>query len=326
MRKDYVDNYIVWRELESAAGGGSQLFAWARSLVRAAEERAKPTAERLPEFADSRLPLTRKWLFDDKPVFPDLESLYLDVWLSHMRDGIGPDAQATVAFFGGEAPEALAGRLIAGTRLGDPAVRRALWEGGEAAIQRSADPLVAFVARTDSLSRAARRVWEEDVQGPIELASERIARVRFALGGADLYPDATFSPRLSYGKVEGWGEGPSRVAPFTTLHQLFSRATASDPYRLPQSWIRARDTLDLDRVLDFTTTNDIIGGNSGSPVVDSHGDIVGTAFDGNQASILGDFAYDGAVNRTVAVSTVAISEALAKVYGRAALVKELASR
>jgi len=323
---NYVDNYIVWRELENAAGAGSQMFAWARALVRGADERAKPTGLRLPEFADSRLPLMRKWLLDDKPVSAELETLYLEFWLTNLRDGVGAQFPATQGFLNGETPAALAKRLMMASRLNDAKVRRALWDGGQAAIQQSGDPLIAFVERTDPLSRAARRLWEDDVQGPTQGASERIARVRFLVGGPDVYPDATFSPRLSYGKVEGWVEGGSRIGPFTSLGQLYGRATGVDPYRLPQRWLAARDHLSLGTVLDFTTTNDIIGGSSGSPVVDARGDIVGTVFDGNHASILGDFAYEGAENRTVALSTAAITEALAKVYGRANLVRELTGR
>jgi len=219
--------------------------------------------------------------------------------------------------------ETLAQRLVKGTRLADPNVRRALWERGWAAVKASDDPLIAYVVRTDPLSRAARRLWEEDVQGPIQHASERIARVRFSVEGANLYPDATFSPRLSYGTVAGWKADGSQIAPFTSFADLFTRATGTAPYRLPQRWLTSSQALEKTTVLDFVTTNDIAGGNSGSPVVDAGGKIVGVAFDGNRASIAGEFTYDAAINRTVVVSTAAISESLAKVYGRSALLAEL---
>ena len=186
--------------------------------------------------------------------------------------------------------------------------------------------MIAFVLRTDAAARAARVAWEDEVSGPIESASERIARVRFAMQDQGLYPDATFSLRLSYGKVAGWGAGSGAVGPFTTIGGLYQRATDVDPFRLAPRWKSAKADLDPAVVLDFATTNDITGGNSGSPVVNARGDIVGAAFDGNAASLAGDFAYDGAVNRTVVVSTVAIAQALAKVYGRAALVAELIDR
>jgi hypothetical protein len=326
LRGAFKDNYLVWRQLESGAGGGSQLFAWARTLVRAAEERGKPTAERLPEYADSRLALVVKILLDDRPVFPDLERLCLTYWLDQTRDGLAGMTSLTGAVVGDESSAALAQRLVQGTRLGDPKVRRALWEGGLPAVRASDDPLIAYVIRTDPLSRAARQLWEEDVQGPIEQASERIARVRFAVEGANLYPDATFSPRLSYGTVAGWQARDGQVGPFTSLADLFTRATGTAPYRLPPRWQASSQALRKATVFDFVTTNDIAGGNSGSPVVNAGGDILGVAFDGNRASIAGEFAYDGAVNRTIVVSTAAIGESLAKVYGRTALLDELSAK
>jgi hypothetical protein len=205
-------------------------------------------------------------------------------------------------------------------------VRRALWDGGLAAIEASDDPMIAFVLRTDPLSRAARQGYEDDVVGPGQRGVETIARARFAVGGAALYPDATFSLRLSWGRVAGWDKEGAAVQPFTTLAGLYARAGDAAPFRIAPRWTAARTSLDPATVLDFVTTNDITGGNSGSPVVDARGELVGTAFDGNLASIAGDFAYDGARNRTVAVSTAAITTALDKVYGRAALLKEIKAR
>jgi hypothetical protein len=322
LRGAFVDDYLVWRQLEAGAGGGSQLFAWARGLVRAAEERAKPSAQRLPEYADSRLPLVGKALLDDRPVSSDLERLLLEVWLQQTRDGLG--GMPAVIHGMTDGPDAIAAqRLVQGTRLGDPGLRRALWEGGWAAVRGSDDPLIAYVIRTDPLSRAARRMWEEDVQGPTDHADERIARVRFAVEGATLYPDATFSPRLSYGTVAGWRADGALLGPFTSLGDLFGRATGTRPYRLPSRWLTSAPTLAMSTVMNFLTTNDIAGGNSGSPVVDSKGQILGVAFDGNGASIGGEFTYDGAANRTIVVSTAAIGEVLARVYGRSALLEEL---
>jgi hypothetical protein len=224
---------------------------------------------------------------------------------------------------GKESPEGLAERLVTGTRLADPAVRKALWDGGLAAVTASDDPMIQFVLRTDPLSRAARQVWEERVTAPVQDAGERIARVRYALDSHGLYPEANFSLRLSYGKVAGLTDRGQETSPFTTFAGLFGRATGAPPYRLPARWTAGEARLDPATVLDFATTNDITGGSSGSPVVDAKGQIVGAAFDGNIHSIAGDFAYDGALNRTIAVSTVAISEALERVYGDAALAREL---
>ncbi|MBV9994084.1 MAG: S46 family peptidase [Caulobacteraceae bacterium] len=319
----YARQFVVWRQLESAAGEGSQLFLYARDLVRAAAERGKPTGQRLPEFSDSRLPLMEKLILADRPTYPALEQLYLEVWLADTQRLLGPEAAATAMLLGGDAPAALARRLVAGSRLGDRTVRRALWNGGAAAVLASGDPMIKFVLATDPLARAAREVWEDEVTGPVEDAAERIVRARYILEGPEVYPDATSTLRLSYGKVAGWEAAGRKTSPFTTFGGLYGRATGAPPYDLPPRWLQAKGKLDPDAVLDFVTTNDIVGGSSGSPVVDAKGRIVGTAFDGNIYSIAGDFTYDSALNRTIAVSTAAITEALAKVYGRSELVKEL---
>jgi hypothetical protein len=319
----YRRQFVVWYELESGAGGGSDLFRYARDLVRAAAERVKPSNQRMPEYADSRLALYEKLLLDAKPVRPVLERLQLEFWLSKTRELLGADSPAITMLLANESPEELAERLVAGSRLADPAVRRQLWSGGMEAIVASNDPMIAFVLRTDPLSRAARQVWEEEVIGPVQDAGERIARVRYDLYGPSLYPDATFSLRLSYGKVAGWTDQGQETPPFTTFAGLFTRATGAPPYRLPPRWVADSAKLDPSTVLDFSTTNDITGGGSGSPVVNAKGEIVGTAFDGNIHSIAGDFSYDAALNRTIVVSTVAITEALGRVYGDTALAKEL---
>jgi hypothetical protein len=326
LRAPFARQFPLWRQLENGAGAGSRLFWYARILVRAAAERLKPTAERLPEYSDARLPLVEKALLDSQPLDTGLEALLLETWLADTRSALGADDPAEAVVLGQEAPAALARRLAEGSRLADPAVRAALWRGGLRAILASDDPLIAYVLKTDPLSRAARQVWESDILGPTDIAAERIARVRFAVGRDGVYPDATFSPRISFGRVEGWRDGTGEVEPFTTLAGLYGHATDADPRRLPPRWLAAQASLDQGAVLDFVTTNDIVGGNSGSPVVDRSGAMVGTAFDGNQASLAGDFAYDGAADRTVAVSTAAIDEALAKVYRRPDLVKELAGR
>lgn len=314
----------AWRLLENDAGGGSQLYAWARMLVRAAQERARPTPERLPEYADSRLALDRKAVFDAGPASAAYDQLLLSYWLKRCQGAFGANSPAMTLLLAGDGIDDLAAKLASGSQLGDPALRRALWRGGLPAILASADPMITFVLRTDPLSRAARRAYEDDALGPEQRADKAIARARFAVGGNAIYPDATFSLRLSWGRVAGWDKGDTRIDPFTTLAGLYARADAADP--LPPRWLAAKASLDPATVLDFVTTNDITGGSSGSPVVDAHGQILGTAFDGNEASIAGDFAYDGSANRTVVVSTAAITEALDKVYGRLALIKELEAR
>jgi V8-like Glu-specific endopeptidase len=314
----------AWRLLESDVGGGSQLFAWARMLVRSAIERTRPGPARLPEFSEQRLALDRKIVLDERPISPVVERLLLADWLARCRDGLGAESPAVAALLGGAGADDVASSLVAGSRLGDPAVRRGLWRGGLAAVVASKDPMIAFVLRTDPLSRAARRTFEDDVIGPEQRVGETIARARFALGGADLYPDATFSLRLSWGRIAGWEKDSAKIDPFTTLAGLYARADGDDP--LPARWLAAKASVDPATVFNFVTTNDITGGNSGSPVVSARGELLGTAFDGNEASIAGDFAYDGTRNRTVAVSTAAITEALDKVYARKLLLSELGAQ
>ncbi|MEW6018006.1 MAG: S46 family peptidase [Pseudomonadota bacterium] len=322
----YAELYLPYRQVEAVAGGGSSLFGYARTLVRAAQERAKPNAERLAEFTEARLPLLEKRLLDARPVDLPLEELYLAFWLSKTREYLTTDDPATQLILGKESPEAMAARLAAGSRLADPAVREALWEGGLAAIQASDDPMIQLALRLDPKARELREAWESRVEAPTAQAAEKIARARFAVYGDQVYPDATFTLRLSYGQVQGWTYRGRTIPATTTIGGLYERATGAEPYALAPRWIEARSKLDLDTVYNFVTTNDIIGGNSGSPVVNARGEVLGAAFDGNIHSLGGDYGYDGAINRTVVVSTAAATEALRKIYGREALLAELGVR
>jgi Peptidase S46 len=308
--------------LEARAGAGCQLYGFARELVRAAQERSKPNNERLPEFSDSRLPLLRKELLDAKPVYPALEALELSFWLSKIREYLTADAPETAIFLGNDSPEESASRLSTSS-VADVKVRKALWDGGLAAIEASDDPLVKYVLATDPTARAVRKAYEEKVTAPTLRAAERIAAARFAVYGAAAYPDATFTPRVSYGRVAGWTDRGETVPAFTTFSGLWTRATGKPPFSLAPKWLAAKGAFDSETVFDFTTSNDIVGGNSGSPIIDAEGDVIGVIFDGNLMSLGGTFAYDGSVNRAIGVSTAAITEALQKVYGEGALVSEL---
>ncbi len=196
--------------------------------------------------------------------------------------------------------------------------------GGQAAVEQSRDPLLALALRLEPEAQAVRRRYEDQVEAPLHAAEERLAAARFAVRGTATYPDATFTLRLSYGAVQGWREGGREIAPFTTLDGLYARATGQPPFRLPARWLQARDRLNLDTPFNFVTTNDIVGGNSGSPVIDARGRLVGLAFDGNIHSIGGDYGYDAALNRAVAVHPAAMVLALGEVYGAQALLRELA--
>jgi hypothetical protein len=262
-------------------------------------------------------------LLDPQPVYPELEQVALEYWLSKLRENLTADAPGTKTFLGKDSPETLSARL-AQSRLGDPATRKALWDGGIAAIRASDDPMIQFVLATDAASRAIRKQYEERVSGPTDRAAQKIARARFAIYGTDVYPDATFTLRLSYGKVEGWTDNGVTVPPFTYYKGLWERATGQFPFDLAPRWQAAQDKVDPGTVMDFVSDNDIIGGNSGSPVINAQGEILGAAFDGNIKSLGGAFGFDDRVNRTVSVSTAAITEALRNVYGNRTLVAELA--
>jgi Peptidase S46 len=316
--------YMPYVLEESGAATGSQLFGYARDIVRAAQERHKPNSERLPDYTDSQLPLVEKSVLDPAPVYPELEQVTLEFWLSKLREYLTADAPATRTFLGKDSPEMLSAAL-ARSRLGDAAYRKQLWNGGLAAVQGSDDPMIRFILRTDPSSRAVRKAWEQRVSGPTDRAAERIAKARFAVYGTSIYPDATFSLRISFGKVAGWTENGTQVPPFTYLGGLWTRATGQFPFNLAPRWQRGESQVDAHTVFDFTTTNDIIGGNSGSPVVNASGEVMGAIFDSNIDALGGDFGYDGSVNRSVAVSTAAISEALRHIYDQPGLLKELSA-
>ena len=317
---------LTYRQLEASAGGGSDLFGYARTAVRGARERAKPEAERLPAFSPSRLPNLERNLLDPFPYDPGLERMTLEFWLLKTREYLTVDHPAVKTILGSESPERLAHRLVTTTKLGDPDERRRLWAGGVAAINASSDPMIVFLRKIDELGVAEPRAWTAQVSGPIERAQARIADARFAIYGQSVYPDANFTLRLSYGKVEGWTYNGQTVAPTTNFAGLYQRATGQFPFALPPKWIAAKDKLNPDTVLNFSTSNDILGGNSGSPTVNARGEIVGLAFDGNILSLGGQYGFDAAVNRSVIVSTVAITEALEKVYGQQRLAAELTGR
>lgn len=317
--RTFYDDY-TWLERRATI---SDLLYDARRIVRAAQERAKPNADRLPEYGDARLPLLEKELIDERPFYPWLEELEIGTWLSKAREHLTVDAPAVKRLLGKESPEALAKRLVSGTKLADPAVRKALLDGGLAAVQASDDPLIRFVLATDADARAVLQRYRAEYDAPVTAAQSRLSLARFAAYGDAIYPDATFTLRISYGSVQGWTYQGQTVPDRTVFGGLYERATGSVPFDLPPKWAAAESRIDKMRVINFVTTNDIIGGNSGSPVIAADGSVIGAAFDGNIHSLGGAYGYDASVNRTVVVSTGAVQEALTKVYPAPALLKEL---
>ena len=318
----YRDLYIPYRFNQPSG----DLYGYAQSLVFAAQERGKPNGERLPGFTDSALPLLEKNLLDAKPIYPWLDELMMSWSLSKAREYLGVDDAQSKLLLGRESPEQLAERLVANTKLADPAVRKALWEGGLAAIEASNDPMIQYALKLAPLQREQSTAVREAYSGPLAIAGGQLADARFAAYGDSLYPDATFTLRISYGQVRGWTERGQEVPIATTLGGTFDRATGNAPFDLPTAFSANKAKIDPAVTYNFVSTNDIIGGNSGSPVIDRNGTVIGAAFDGNIHSLGGNYGYDGTLNRTVSVSTAAVQEALETIYPAPHIVAELARK
>ncbi|PZU00952.1 MAG: peptidase [Brevundimonas sp.] len=310
----------------TSVAGGSQLFQWAKAIVRGAQERAKPSDQRLAEFADSRLPGVESGLFAERPTYPELEQIRLEWWLSKTREWLTVDSPYVRTLLGKESPEELSARVVAGTKLADPAVRRALWTGGLAAVQASDDPMIQYVLSIDADARAVRTEWENKVKAPTDRASEQLAAARFAAYGDAVYPDATGTLRLTYGRVEGSDVPGQRFGAFTTFAGLWDRATGAEPFKVAPKLMAAKDRIDPNAVMDMAVSTDTIGGSSGSPAVNARGEIIGANFDSTVLTQRNAYGYDRAVNRSVIVTTQAVTVALRDVYGMDHLVEELGVR
>ena len=320
-------NYLNFRDEYLFTEGGlafrSELFDHARTIVRASAEREKPNEDRLREYTEAALPQVEQRLLADVPIYDRLEVLDLTYSLDKMREFLGPDDAFVNKVLGIESPRTLAAKLVANTKLADAEFRRKLWEGDAEDVRRSKDPMIRLARMVDDDARALRKRYEDEVQGPITSATEKIARARFAVYGTSSYPDATFTLRVTFGAVEGWEEKAKKIVPFTYLERLYERATEHPPFRLPESWLKNRKKLDMNTRFNFVATTDITGGNSGSAVIDAEARLVGLAFDGNIHSIAGAYWFDQRTNRTVAVHPAIMLEALEQVYQADHLVSEL---
>ncbi|MBI5478972.1 MAG: S46 family peptidase [Deltaproteobacteria bacterium] len=304
----------------------STLLGQAEALWRSVAERGKPNEQRLKEFRDAALPRLTMALFSEAPIYDELEIRNLGFGLGKLREDLGPDHPFVKAVLGKEAPDELAARVVRGTRLKDVAERRRLWDGGKSAIHGSSDPLIDLARRMDAGARAARQAYEETVESVLRRHGERLAKLRFELYGTKTYPDATFSPRLSYGQVKGYTLRGQQVRSFTDFAGAFARDTGRPPFDLPRSWHLAKGKLNLRTPLNFCTDNDIIGGNSGSPAINREAAIVGLIFDGNLPHLAADYGFVGDTGRAVAVHSEAIMQALRLIYGAERVVKEILGR
>jgi len=302
----------------------SGLLGYAVTLVRASAERTKPNTERLPEYTDQSLVNVQQELTAAVPIYKDLEELNLALMFTEIRRDLGADDPFVRKMLGVESPEQLAHKLVTGTHLEDPKVREDLYNRGQTAVAASTDPMIRFAASIDDDRLALRKDYEARVDAPTRAAAERIAKARFAVYGTSVDPDATFTARLSYGSVKGFEDAAGKfIEPYTTIAGLFCRATGAPPYALPESWLKAKASLNLSLPMNLSTTNDIIGGNSGSPLIDRDANVVGLIFDGNIFSLGGDYGYDAAKNRAVAVDSRALLEGLQKVYHMDHIVDEI---
>ena len=306
-------------------GFNSNLFKYARRLLRAGDERPKPNGERFPEFRDSNKESLELDLFGAQPIYDDLEQVTLTDSLSDLATRFGFNDPLVQKVLAGKSPTARALELVTGTKLKDVAARKQLYEGGAAAVTAAKDPMIELARLIDGPARAARKVY--DTQDEVkEQAYGEIAKARFALEGTSNYPDATFTLRLSYGTVRGYEENGKAIAPFTDVAGLYARSTEHNnqpPFNLTPLWIDKKSALNPATKHNFVSDADIIGGNSGSPVVNKANEFVGIIFDGNIQSLVLDCIYADKQARAVSVDSAVITEALRKVYDAGALADEL---
>jgi len=304
----------------------SQLAELAETIVEYVAEIKKPAGERLAGYQEARLDSLRLQLFSPAPVYPEFEKVKLAGSLRLDVRELGADDPFLKLVLDGKTPEQAAAALIDGSKLADPALRKRLVEGGEKAVNASDDPMIVLARKLDPIRREMTKWREDNVTSVVQRAGEQLGKARFLAYGKSTYPDATFTLRLSYGQVKGYPMNGTVAPSKTTFYGLYDRAASFNdrgPFVLPSRYDQGRDKLTLSTPLDFVSTNDIVGGNSGSPVVNRDGDIVGLIFDGNIESLAGDYVYDETINRAVAVHVGAITEALTKLYDVGPLVKEL---
>ena len=307
-------------------GLDSSLANLATTIVQYVAEIKKPDGERLPGYHDAQLDSMKLRLFSPAPIYPQMEIARITGALGWDLSGVGPNDPFVKTVLDGRSPKDAASALVNGTKLADPAFRRKLVEGGDAAVSASDDPMIELARKLDPMRRELIKWSQQNVESVEQAAGEKLGKARFAAYGKTTYPDATFTLRLSYGQVQGYPMNGTKAPYKTTLYGLYDRAYSFDfegDFALPSRYMEGRDKLDLATPVDFVTTNDIIGGNSGSPVINKNAELVGLIFDGNIESLVGDFVYDATANRAVAVHTAVMTEVLRKLYGAQALVKEL---
>jgi len=312
--------------LDSMGGFRGDLAIDARRIVRAAYQKQKPNNQRIRGYQDSQLPTMETELFSTAPIYKSLEQVLLTESLTEMRDELGADNSDVQKALAGKSPEDRAKELIDGTKLDDVAVRKQLYEGGMAAVEASTDPLIVLMRQIEPDAEAIHARDEDEVQSVLRQNGAKIGKALFAQKGLSVPPDATFTLRLSYGPIEGYKLNGKNVPWFTTMGGAYEHAAkhgSKPPYELPESWLKYKSSINLKTPYDTVSTADIIGGNSGSPVINKAGEVVGIIFDGNIESLAWNFQYSDKVARAVEVDSRAITEALRDIYHADGLLKEL---
>ncbi len=323
-----ADQALKYNLLEAAHGFHSTLFDIARTLVRAGEERPKPNGERLREFVESARESLEFRLFSEEPLYEDFEQLKLADSLTWLIGHLGYGHALVQKVMAGKSPQNRAAELVKGAKVKDVAVRKKIYAGDKTALNAAQDSMIDLARLIDEEARAVRKIME--TQSEIkQQAYAQIGRARFAVLGTSTYPDATFTLRLAFGVVAGYEENGGQIPFETTLAGLYERSVEQKnkpPFDLPPLWAKRKGKLDLKTPFNFVSTADIIGGNSGSPVINRNAELVGLIFDGNIQSLVLDYGYSENQARAVSVHSRAIMEALRKVYDARPLADELTGK
>jgi len=320
---EFAKFYKPYWLLERGATRGSDLMEIARKVIRYAEEKPKPNDQRLTDYRDTALPSLEMEMFSKAPIDDSMEIAVIADYLAFLSKELGPQDPTVTALLGGKTPQQAAEAYVKTSKLKDVGERKRL-AASAAAVRESADGMIRMMRILDEPARRYRKMYEDKVEAVQRSSAAKIAQVRFKLFGASSYPDATFTLRLSYGPVRGYRNEKGEDVPYATRFEgLYRRATGKEPFKLPPSWIRAKSKLDLNTPFNFVTTADTHGGNSGSPTVNTKGELIGILFDGNLESLPNRFVYREETERSVHVASQAIVEALRRVYGAAAILKEI---
>jgi hypothetical protein len=301
---------------------GSDLFRIARDTLRYAEEKRKPSADRLKEYRDSAIPSFEQELYSPAPVTAGMETAVVADYLEFLVRQLGGNHPVVKAALDGRTPAAAARHYVSTSKLADVAERKRL-VNDPAALEKSQDGMIRLARILDPAARELRKRYEDKVDAVLTPSASALALARFAVAGESLYPDATFTFRVAYGPVIGYQSGGKKIPWATTFAGLYPKVTGKEPYVLPQRWLNARPHLKLDTPFNFVTTADTHGGNSGSPTVNTKGEIVGILFDGNLEGLPNRFVYGDVRERSIHVASQGIVEALRTVYRAGALLKEL---